>query len=202
MKFGRQDPNLWGRLREAPFWNVLALYGHWPALDLPPLWNRQMWKKSAANHPGKEWPYGNKTFQKEASLAALIHNILQISYFCLWFFQEPGNLVHAMINLFVFACSYFLCFTCFVFCIFLTSVNQQHGLFQAARGQVGAWPNKLVRNYWRALLSFTTRGKVANGKITFLFDRWFILSLVAQNVTLENTQCTLIYLTWSDSNDR
>ena len=40
---------------EAPFWNVLVLYRHWPNSfsPPPPLSNGQTWKKSAPNHPGK-----------------------------------------------------------------------------------------------------------------------------------------------------
>ena len=157
-----------------------------------------MWKKSAANHPGKELPYGNKTFQKEASLAALIHNVLQISYFCLWFFQEPGNLVHAMINLCVFACSYFLCFTCFVFCIFVfwhCRINNK-GCSRRREDKLVHDPINLCETIGGPFCHSQQEEK------TFVLECWFILSLATQNVTLENTQCTLIYLTWSDSRDR
>ena len=63
---------------EAPFWNVLVLYGHCPNCFRPPplLSNGQTWRKSTPNHPGKplhpppygQCPYGNNTFQKGASL--------------------------------------------------------------------------------------------------------------------------------------
>ena len=82
-------------IREAPFLNVLVLYGYCQNSFGPPtpLWNRQTWKKcpkpswqaltppgnigkSAPNHLGKplhpspyrHYPYGNNTFQKGASL--------------------------------------------------------------------------------------------------------------------------------------
>ena len=84
-------------LREAPFWNVLVLYGHCPNSfgPPPPLSNRQMWQKvpqtilaspynpghlgkKCPNHPGRplhlphppygQCPYANNTLQKGVSL--------------------------------------------------------------------------------------------------------------------------------------
>ena len=70
--------------REAPFWNVLVLYGYCPnSFGPPPLCQTGKREKSAPNHPGQplhppspygEYPYGGNTFQKGASLIKVFFN--------------------------------------------------------------------------------------------------------------------------------